>query len=196
MEIKIQTGDILQAPSDLAVFGVFEDVPLSPAIAGLLEPPDFRGTANQTLLLYPRGAVPARRLLLVGLGKREAFNTDGIRQVGATAVKQAQTLKVASITVGVQGDLPISVEQVAQAFAEGIELGAYRYARYRTDLASAFTVEQVTVYTSSGNEEAVRAGLSTGQTIAQGVAFARDLVNGPRLLHDSCPARRSSQIAG
>lgn len=181
MDIKVQTGDLLQAQFDLSVFGVFENVPLPAEIAGLLEPADFRGSANQTLLLYPRGATPARRLLLVGLGKREALSTDGIRQIGALAVKQAQSLKVASVAVGVQGDLSLRVDHLAQAFAEGIELGAYRYARYRTDAASAqsFNVEQVTVFVQAGNEDAVRAGLSVGQVVAQGVTLARDLVNGP-----------------
>jgi len=181
MDIKVQTGDLLQAQFDLSVLGVFENLPLPAEIAGLLEPADFRGSANQTLLLYPRGATPARRLLLVGLGKREAFTTDGIRQIGAIAVKQAQSLKVASVAVGVQGELPLRIDHVAQAFAEGIELGTYRYARYRTDAASAqnFNVEQVTVFVRGGNEDAVRAGLSVGQVVGQGVQLARDLVNGP-----------------
>lgn len=181
MDIRVQTGDLLQAQFDLSVFGVFENVPLPAEIAGLLEPADFRGSVKQTLLLYPRGAAPARRLLLVGLGKREALTPDGIREIGAIAVKQAQSLKIASVAVGVQGDMPLRVDHVAQAFAEGIELGTYRYARYRTDSASAqnFNVEQVTVFVQGGNEEAVRAGLSAGQIVAQGVILARDLVNGP-----------------
>ena len=58
MEIKVQSGDILQAESDLAVLATFEDAPLPTEVAGLLEPNDYRGRANQTLLLYPA----ARRL--------------------------------------------------------------------------------------------------------------------------------------
>lgn len=181
MEIKTQTGDILGASSDLSVLGVFEDVPLSPQVANLLEPGDFRGSVNQTLLLYPRGTIAPRRLLLVGLGKHENLSTDSLRQVGATAVKQAQTLQVASVSVGVQDELPMPVDQAAQAFTEGIKLGAYRYWRYRTGLSSeqTFTVEQVTVFTRSGNTDALQSGIAFGQAIADGVLFARDLVNGP-----------------
>ncbi len=57
MEIKVQAGNILQAESDLAVLATFEDAPLPAEVAELLEPADFHGRANQTLLLYPRGAV-------------------------------------------------------------------------------------------------------------------------------------------
>lgn len=181
MEITIQTGDILQTPSDLCMLGVFEGDPLPPAVAGLLEPADFSGRAKQTLLLYPRGAVAPRRLLLVGLGKREAVSADSIRQAGAIAVQQARTLQVPAVTVGVSGEVPLAPALTAQAFAEGLELGAYRYWHYRTGLTTAqtFAVEKATVFTSSASEQAVRSGAAVGQTIARGVTFARDLVNSP-----------------
>ena len=181
MEIDIKTGDVLQAPSALCMYGVYEDVPFSTEVAGLLEPDDFRARPQQTLLLYPRGAIAPRRLLLVGLGKREALSAEGLRQAGATAVKQAQALQVEAVTVGVQGDSTLSPELTAQAFAEGLDLGAYRYHHYQTGLTKehAFAVARATVFTRSGNEAAVRAGLAAGQTIARGVSFARDLVNGP-----------------
>jgi leucyl aminopeptidase len=179
MEIKAQTGDVLQAASDLAVLGSFEDYPLPEAVAGLLVAGDFSGRAGQTLLLYPRGALAPVRLLLVGLGKREKASAETIRRESATAVKEAQKLKVAAVTVGVNGELPLAPELAAQAFAEGIELGAYRYWRYRTNLSEeqTFEVERATVFTRT--DERTSAGLATGQVIARGVNFARDLVNGP-----------------
>ena len=179
MEIKVQSGDILKAESDLAVLAIFEDVALPSEVAGLLEPADFSGRAGQTLLLYPRGAVAPKRLLLVGLGKREKASAETIRRASATAVKEAQKLKVAAVTIGVNGDLRLEPEVTAQAFAEGIELGAYRFARYFTGLTSeqTFEVERATVFTKTG--ERTRTGLANGQAIARGVRLARDLVNGP-----------------
>jgi leucyl aminopeptidase len=120
-------------------------------------------------------------LLLVGLGKYEAVNSEGIRRASATAVQEARKLQVPAVTVGVNGNLLLEPEASGQAFAEGIELGAYRYWRYRTGLTTeqTFEVTQATVFTSSANEDKVRAGITTGQAIARGVAFARDLVNSP-----------------
>ena len=179
MEIKVQSGDILQAESDLAVLATFEDAPLPTEVVGLLEPNDYRGRANQTLLLYPRGAVAPRRLLLVGLGKREKATAETIRRASATAVKEAQKLQVAAITVGVHGDLPLASESAAQAFAEGLELGAYRYWHYRTGLSDeqTFDVKAATVFTTT--DERTSAGVALGQTVGRGVTFARNLVNGP-----------------
>jgi len=179
MDIKVQAGNILQAQSDLAVLATFEDALLPVEVAELLEPADFGGRPNQTLLLYPRGAVAPRRLLLVGLGKRQKASTETIRRASATAVKEAQKLKVAAVTVGTNGDLALEAEAAAQAFAEGFELGAYRFWRYRTGLSDeqTFQVERAVVF--SETDERTGAGVAAGQAIARGVNFARDLVNGP-----------------
>jgi leucyl aminopeptidase len=179
MEIKAHSGDLLRAESDLAMLGSFEDVALPEEVASLHLPGDFSGRPNQTLLLYPRGAIAPKRLLLVGLGKRENATTETVRRASATAVKEAQKLKVAAVTIGVHGDLPLEPEESAQAFAEGIELGAYRFWRYRTGLTDeqTFEVGQATVFTKTG--ERTNAGIAVGQAIAGGVNFARDLVNGP-----------------
>jgi leucyl aminopeptidase len=179
MEIKVQTGDILQVESDLAVLGCFEASALPDPVAGLLVPGDFSGRAGQTLLLYPRGAIAPKRLLLVGLGKREKASAETIRRASATAVKEAQKLKVAAVTVGVNSDLGLEPELAAQAFAEGLELGAYRFWRYRTGLSEelTFEVQQAAVFTKSSAQTS--AGVAAGLAIARGVNFARDLVNGP-----------------
>ena len=181
MEIAVRPGDVLQEPADVAVLVTFEDMPLPDPVAALLEPGDYRGRAKQTVLLYPRGTVGPRRLLLVGVGPRDAVNADSFRQASACAVQEARKLQMTDVSVGVFGSSPIAPELKAQAFAEGIELGAYRYWKYRTGLTTEqiFEVERATVYTSAPNEVAVRRGITTGQITGRAATFARDLVNSP-----------------
>ena len=83
------------------------------------------------------------------------------------------------MTVGVHGDLPLAPEVAAQTFAEGLELGAYRYWHYRTGLSDeqTFNVKAATVFTTT--DERTGAGVALGQTVGRGVTFARNLVNGP-----------------
>lgn len=181
LQITVEAGDVLGAESELGMLATNEEAPLPREVADLFEPRDFSGKAKQSLLLYPRGAVAPRRLLLVGLGKSAALNAEGIRQAAARAVQQARELQVASITLGANGDLPLDPDVIGQAFAEGIELGAYRYWSYRTGLTTAqtFAVERATVFTSGGREAQIRSGVATGQTIVRGVTLTRDLVNSP-----------------
>lgn len=181
MNINVQSGSILQAPSDLAVLGVFEDIALPAEVTSLLLPEDFTGSAGQNLLLYPQGAVAPRRLFLIGMGKSGEAKAETYRRAGAAAVQQAQTLKVAAPTAAVHGDSTVPVAESAQAFVEGFELGAYRFWRYRTGLTDAqkFTVEGVTLFGRAENAGALRSGAALGEVLARGVAFARDLVNSP-----------------
>ncbi len=193
MEITVRTGDVLQEPADLAVLVTFEDAPLPDPVVGLLEPGDYRGRAKQTVLLYPRGVVGPRRLLLVGVGKWDTVTADSFRQASASAVQEARTLQIADVSLGVFGSSPIAPELKAQAFAEGIELGAYRYWKYRTGLTTeqTFEVERATVYTSAPNEAAVRRGMAVGQIMGRAATYARDLVNSPG--HAMTPAHMGEE---
>jgi leucyl aminopeptidase len=180
MKIRVETGDVLQRPSELAAVAILEDAALPDAVADLLEPADFRGRNGQTLLLYPRGAVAPRRLLLVGLGKPEKLNSEIIRRAAATAVQKARELQVGDLTIGAVGSMSGDDMAVAQALAEGLVLGAYRYWHYRTGLSDeqTFAVKSATIV-ARANEDQIRSGVVTGQIIADGVAYARDLVNSP-----------------
>lgn len=180
MEIRVETGDLLQRPSEMAALVVLEDSALPTAVADLLEPGDFRGRSGQVLLLYPRGAVAPRRLLLVGLGKADKLSLETVRRAAATAVQRARELQVADITIGAAGSMPEDDTQVAQVLSEGLVLGAYRYWHYRTGLSDeqTFAVKSATIVARE-NEDQMRSGVVTGQIIANGVAYARDLVNSP-----------------
>lgn len=179
MEIRVKAGDLLAEPSGLAVLGAFENEPLPDAVAGLLEPGDFRGRVGQTALLYPRGALAPKRVLLVGLGPCEKATAETIRRVAATAAKEAQRLQAAELSVALAGELPIPAEAAGQAFAEGLALAGYRFWRYRTGLTDeqTFEVKAATVRAQGG--EAAAAGIERGLITARGVALARELVNGP-----------------
>lgn len=178
MKLTHKTGDLLQESAELAVLLSPEGAELPATLADLIEPVDFRGKAKQARLIYPRGAVAPRRVLLLGLGAPAKLTADTVRQAAATAVRQAQELQVAAFALGLNGDLPLDAAAIGQALAEGLELGAYRYHRYRTGLSAeqTFTVEAATVI---GADAGFQAGLDAGQAIARGVAFARDLVNTP-----------------
>ena len=181
MEISVRSADLLREPSDLALLASFEDESLPEEVACLLEPGDYRGRAAQTLLLYPRGAVAPRRLCLIGLGKREGVSADTIRRVAATGVQKARALRIPAVTMGIHGDVPLPAALVAQALVEGLELGAYRYLRYRTNLDTdqTFEVERGVVCASTAAVEDVTAGARIGAAVGRGVTLARDLVNGP-----------------
>ena len=181
MNISLQTGELLHTLSDFAVLAAFSDIPLPSDVAELFVAEDFTAAAGQTLLLYPRGVVAARRLLLVGMGSSSSVTADTFRRAGALAVQQARSVQASALTAGYEGSIAVPFRDSAQAFVEGLELGGYRFLRYRTGLTAAqtFDVTDAVLVVRPKNAAAVQSGISAGQAISRGVNFARDLVNEP-----------------
>lgn len=180
MKITVRQADLLQETTDLLVLSVYESEALPESIANLIEADDFSGSAKQQLLVYTRGALPAKRLLLQGLGKAEKAKADHIRQAAAQAAQKARELKVSSYVSNLPSVNGLSPRQVAQAAGEGALLGLYRFLRYKTDSKEADQKdpESLTFLVSADAEEA-SAGAAAAEAIARGVAFARDLANSP-----------------
>src|SRR5262249_44327026 len=137
---------------DLVVEGVTpDDVPQDTTVTAA----GFEGKDGQSVLL------PGR--LLVGLGS--ANGDDSVRRAAAVAAR------VAARCTHVATTLPAS-----QALAEGFELGAYQFNRYRSK-PKPNTLERVTVVGGGGAR--ATAALNRGKRVAEAVALARDLVNEP-----------------
>src|SRR3972149_6072472 len=97
MRITVTHGNIGEQKTDAIILNLFEgvaepggatgaiDKALGGAIRDLIAGGDFTGKAKTTAVLYPRGALPAARLILVGLGKREDLTLDKVRGGGGRA---------------------------------------------------------------------------------------------------------------
>ena len=141
------------AKVDIVVEGVTTDaVPKDPTVAAA----GFEGKDGQSVLL------PGR--LLVGLGDNGASD-DVVRRAAACAARVTARCKHIATT------LPPS-----QALAEGFELGAYQFNKYRSK-PKPNRIERVSVIGAGGAR--ATAAMQRGQRIAEAVKIARDLVNEP-----------------
>jgi leucyl aminopeptidase len=198
MEIKLKQGNITEEAADLIVVNLFQgvtvpdgatgavDAALGGAIREVIATGDFTGKAGESLLLYTRGALAARRVLVMGLGDpaKASGSATVVRNAAATAARRARevgAMTLATVVHGV-GASGLAAETAASLLAEGTRLGLYRFAGYRSALPgdTKLDPEQVTVLeTDAAPLEAFRRGLARGGAVADGVALARDLVNQP-----------------
>ena len=65
--------------------------------AAVLASGEFKAGANETLLLHAPAGVTAKRLLLVGLGKRAKIAVHGVRSAAGTAVRFAKPRGIRSL---------------------------------------------------------------------------------------------------
>ena len=114
------------------------DQALGGALSTLVDSKEFEGKANEVLLYHTQGTVPAKRLVLVGLGKKNEVTTETIRQAMGSAVKRVRQTKVESFSVALPTVRPegMSSLDVAQAMVEGAILGSYQFTVYRSEPAA------------------------------------------------------------
>jgi leucyl aminopeptidase len=194
MTIDAKLGRIGSERQSTVIIGLFEedrldegtppvmDAALRRYLREILNYGDFKGKKHQLAVLYPYGAAPPARVLLVGLGLRDRFSLDTGRQAAGIAAKQALSFGATTLATTVHGlDLPgFSPEACAQATVEGALLGTYRCDAYRTDDASQPPLEALTVMHSQRTRaRAVDEGVRTGHIIAESALMARDLSNAP-----------------
>lgn len=153
------------------------DKALDGAISDLLTGGDFKSKAETVSVIYPRGKVPVRRVILVGLGKQTDFTPEILRRAAAVGTQQAQTLGAKSLEVLLPTVLP--VEGAAQAVTEGALLGLYSYRGQKSTPDEANKLESLTLVIAESEREAAERGQKIGAAMAHGTRLTRDLANLP-----------------
>lgn len=193
MDVSAIQGNILEIDTDIVVVNLFEEVKspgggtgavdraLNGQISEAIAAGDFEGKLNETLYLYSQGALPARRILIIGLGKQEEFTLDRARQVAGKAARTGRDLgakRIASIVhgAGIAGLDPVDA---ARAAAEGTVLGLYTYMRYKSEDDSKELDTVTFVEADPGKFDAIAQGVDEGVAIGEAQNFVRDLATTP-----------------
>ena len=193
MEIKVRFGDISQIETDALIVNLFEgvkhpggatgavDSALGGAISALVKEGEFKGELNQTAVIHSLGRIPAKRVIIAGLGKSEEFTADRIRQVSGASLRQARALgakRVSTIVhgAGIAGFAP---EVAAQALAEGAILGLYTFDKYLKNKEQKEIEELLVVEFDEKKIPEVEQGVEKGKIFAEAQDLVRNLVNEP-----------------
>ena len=139
---------------------------------------DFKGEFRSKRLTdgaTPRS--PARRVLLVGLGKRAELDLERVRRCAAVAVKEAAAIgcKRADLWIAAEIEQDLGAEATGLAACEGALLGSYTYEPHK----SKPTKRSLSAVSLWGGGAAFAAGVAHGQVLAEANAFTRDLQNAP-----------------
>lgn len=155
-KVKLPEGVKLSAAALEDFTGEFRQVRLSDAVSG-----------------------NARRVLLVGLGAKDAIDAERVRRAAAIGVKKAETISAADATVYVDeatAKLAGGAECFASALCEALVMGTYRY--------------------DAGKSAAKPLALKKVVTLAKGAEFKRGAVHGKLLGEANCFTRDLQNKAG
>ncbi len=190
MQITLATQPFSALETDALVSYVFEEADpvqgriaeLDKAAAGLLQKLAKSGeltgkTLEFTLVHVPAG-LKAARLLLVGAGKREQWNSATLRKLAGAALRYLKARSVKNFALLLREGH--TTDETAQAVAEGALTANFETDKYKTDKKNDKNIESVQIAGYSDAEcPAGDKGLSKGRIIADAQNFARDLINEP-----------------
>jgi leucyl aminopeptidase len=195
MQIVAVSTPALTLKTNCLVLGVWQgqtdtpllnslDISLNGALRQSVDSKAFVGKESETLLFQTGTALPASRILLVGLGPWAEAGTGTLRSGAAEAGRVLQQQRVTDAALALCETPPDSCKpgQVLQALTEGLLLSAYRFDRYltqkRDELPLPLETVRILVDRESEVDSAVGA-IGKAQQICRGVVLARDLVNEP-----------------
>ncbi|MDP1987934.1 leucyl aminopeptidase, partial [Phenylobacterium sp.] len=147
----------------------------------------FTGAKGQVLDLTAPAGHAAERLVLVGAGKREAFDDVGAELAAASAYS---AVKLSGLTVLRVAFADPTIGKPERA-ALGVRLAAYRFDRYRTKEPADKKPSIVRAEIVSVDAAAAQAAYVEQAALADAISFARDLVSEPpNVLYPAEFARR------
>ena len=190
MQITLETKPYAGLETDALVSYVFEEpepvqgriVEIDQAANGLLrklaKSGELTGKPLEMTLVHAPAGLKAARLLLVGAGKREKFDSANLRKIAGASFRYLKSRGVKQIAFVVrENDV---TEDAAQVIAEGALAGDFESDKYKTDKKNGKGVDTLLLTGYTDKERgAAEKGLSRGRVIAEAQNFARDLVNEP-----------------
>jgi leucyl aminopeptidase len=194
VKIAVKQGSIQKTSADTIIVNLFQDVTnpggatgavdhvLDGAISELIANRDFSGKAGDVAVLYPRGAIQAKRVLVAGLGKASEFDLEGVRKAAANAALRARKLNSSSVATIIHGAgiAGLPVQDASEATIAGSLLALYRFKAEKRDAGKPDTIESFEVIEFDESKlDDIESGVRAAEAIASGVALARDLVNMP-----------------
>ena len=167
MEIKI-ISDLQNQECDVLVVNLFEGEKTTQELANkyAIEEDKFEGKFGETYLLPTYGKQKARKILVIGFGKKEEFCPDKLRKATGKALKKANQMEAKTVAFDYTGLDFCFAEQ----FTYGVGIADYAFDKYKTKKDK--HVETVYVNT---NEDGVR----RAEKITNAMKISRDLANEP-----------------
>jgi len=194
MESKVIAEDATRIKTDALIVTLFEemkpldgdsaaiDKALAGTISQLISQGEIKGKLNEVTLIHTLSKLPATRVAVVGLGKKEELSQDKLRGAVAETCRLLRRKGVKDIATTAQGAGigGISLEGAAQAVTEGALLGLYSFRKHITKEAEHGEIEQLTIIDSDEAKlPAIAQGSRKGRVLAEATNLARDMANEP-----------------
>jgi leucyl aminopeptidase len=172
------------------------DAAVQAAVASVLATGEYKGGANETILLHAPAGLAAKRLLIVGLGKLAKATVHSVRDAAGTAVRFAKPRGIREVLLALPASESLRGAAVARAAVEGAFVGDFDADTYRSDRKDQSIQSFALAVEGDAERAAVEAAIAEGVIVGESQNFARSLVNEPgNKLTPTILGARAAQMA-
>ena len=192
MDYSIETLAFDKQQTDCVIIGVYENHSLTASaeevdnislgiITQLIERGDIKGKHAETLWVNYIPDCTIKRILVVGLGKKDKLTPKRFRKALLSAISEIRGLSISSATCAlvdadIEGkDSQWKARQVVEIFDDAI----YKYEETKSEKGKKITLENIFISASGAEKELVELGLKQGVAIAHGVELSKFLADLP-----------------
>lgn len=189
MNVRTDYRKFQDVETDALVIAVFEnevkDDPLLceldqmtvGTISSVTSNEELKGKAGDVVYIHSTGSLKAKRLLLVGAGKRENATADTVRKIAGTAVRFLREKNAKSVALVRRTS--VDIRAGARAAVEGAILGSFEPDFYKTDEKETRSIEELILVPMGDPSLEHDQGIEQGRILAESTNLTRTLVNEP-----------------
>ena len=138
---------------------------------------EFTGKLYEFVTLHRPQGTGAKRLVVIGGGKREKISTVETRRLAGALVRGLKAKGVQTIGLLLEG---LNAEEHAEAVAEGAVLGDWEADKYKSDPEkNEKHLDDFLLVAGSGEAQQLKPLVERGRAVAEAQNLTRDLVNEP-----------------
>ena len=190
MNIRLVKSSWDTTECDVLIIPMFEDeemtegfpAALNERLSGLLEElrrtEEWKAKPGEMTVLYRPNQLKAARLILLGAGKSDSYDSHSIRTLIMQAVRKVKGYNLKRVAVFRRSQVQPTL--AAQAAVEGVVLATYDGDDYKTEGRSKNFIEEILFLTDQQlATDEIEKALKRGQILAEASNLARRLVNEP-----------------
>ncbi len=212
MKFQVKTGDICSIKCDAIIVSLFEgtkalsgvtaavDKALGNVISDLVKSGELKGKSNEVQVIHTLGKLPAKLVLIAGLGKKEDYNINAVSNAMGEAARilRLHSCRSAATVLNGLGVDGLKPDEAAEGIVEGFILGAYQFKKHLTKKDEQKALAELTILEKDESKlNLIKKGLGKGEVMADAVTLARDMVNEPgNYMTPTNMARIATEMAG
>jgi leucyl aminopeptidase len=198
VQIIVEKARIDQKQTPLLVVGVYENENdflysngiesiLYRTIKEIISNKEFKANLGTSLVLPTMDKGPMKKIMLLGLGKKDKFNNEIARIVSAKAAVKVREMGISEFSILLFSNLD---DGLIEAISEGVGLSLYSFNRYKTnDNKDELKINRVTILINA-EMTSIQSIVDRTNLLVEAVNFARDLSNLPP--NDCSPTQLAS----